>query len=80
MNTKEDLLNVDLSKQKVALFIGSEENGLSKEIQNKLDVIVKINNSRNNRKREEIKIIIDNRRSQISKKVQGNLNSNKHKQ
>ena len=43
MNTKEDLLNVDLSKQKVALFIGSEENGLSKEIQNKLDLIVKIN-------------------------------------
>ena len=35
MNTKDDLLNVDLNKQKVALFIGSEENGLSKEIQNK---------------------------------------------
>ena len=43
MNTKDDLLNVDLSKQKVALFIGSEESGLSKEIQNKLDIIVKIN-------------------------------------
>ena len=43
MNTKDDLLNLDLSKQKVALFIGSEESGLSKEIQNKLDVIVKIN-------------------------------------
>ena len=43
MNTKDDLLNVDLNKQKVALFIGSEENGLSKEIQNKLDIIVKIN-------------------------------------
>ena len=43
MNTKEDLLNVDLNNQKVALFIGSEENGLSKEIQNKLDLIVKIN-------------------------------------
>ena len=43
MNTKEDLLNVDLNKQKVALFIGSEENGISKEIQNKLDLIVKIN-------------------------------------
>ena len=43
MNTIEDLLNVDLNKQKVALFIGSEENGLSKEIQNKLDIIVKIN-------------------------------------
>jgi len=42
MNTKDDLLNVDLNKQKVALFIGSEENGLSKEIQNKLDIIVKI--------------------------------------
>ena len=43
MNTKDDLLNVDLNEQKVALFIGSEENGLSKEIQNKLDIIVKIN-------------------------------------
>ena len=43
MNTKEDLLNVDLNNQKVALFIGSEENGLSMEIQNKLDLIVKIN-------------------------------------
>ena len=43
MNTIDDLLNVDLNKQKVALFIGSEENGLSKEIQNKLDIIVKIN-------------------------------------
>ena len=40
---QEDLLNVDLNNQKVALFIGSEENGLSKEIQNKLDLIVKIN-------------------------------------
>ena len=43
MNTEEDLLNVDLNNQKVALFIGSEENGLSNEIQNKLDLIVKIN-------------------------------------
>ena len=43
MNAIDDLLNVDLIKQKVALFIGSEENGLSKEIQNKLDIIVKIN-------------------------------------
>ena len=42
MNTIDDLLNVDLNKQKVSLFIGSEENGLSKEIQNKLDIIVKI--------------------------------------
>ena len=43
MNTQEDLFDVDLNNQKVALFIGSEENGLSKEIQNKLDLIVKIN-------------------------------------
>ena len=43
MNTKDDLLKIDLNKQKVALFIGSEENGLSKEIQNKLDIVVKIN-------------------------------------
>ncbi len=47
MNTKDNLLNVDLNNQKIALFIGSEENGLSKEIQNKLDLMVKIdmNNS-----------------------------------
>ena len=43
MNTKDDLLNVDLNKQKVALFIGSEESGLSNEIQNKLDLTVRIN-------------------------------------
>ena len=43
MNTQEDLFDVDLNNQKVALFIGSEEKGLSKEIQNKLDLIVKIN-------------------------------------
>ena len=45
MNANEDLANIDLNKQKIALFIGSEENGLSKEIQNKLDLIVKINMS-----------------------------------
>ena len=43
MNTNDDLSNVDLNNQKVAIFIGSEENGLSKEIQNKLDLIIKIN-------------------------------------
>ena len=45
MDANEDLANIDLNKQKIALFIGSEENGLSKEIQNKLDLIVKINMS-----------------------------------
>ena len=43
MNTNDDLSNVDLNNQKVAIFIGSEENGLSEEIQKKLDLVVKIN-------------------------------------
>ena len=43
MDTEEDISNINFNDQKVALFIGSEESGLSNEIQKKLDVISKIN-------------------------------------
>ena len=43
MDTVEDISNINLYDQKVALFIGSEESGLSSEIQKKLDIISKIN-------------------------------------
>ena len=43
MDTEEDISNIKFNDQKVALFIGSEESGLSNEIQKKLDIISKIN-------------------------------------
>ena len=43
MDTEEDISNINFNDQKVALFIGSEESGLSNEIQKKLDIISKIN-------------------------------------
>ena len=43
MNGDQSIQNFDVGNQFLAFFIGSEENGLSKEIQNKLDIIVKIN-------------------------------------
>ena len=43
MDTEEDISNVNFNDQKVALFIGSEESGLSNEIQKKLDIVSKIN-------------------------------------
>ena len=43
MDTKEDISNINFNDQKVALFIGSEESGLSNEIQKKLDIVSKIN-------------------------------------
>ena len=43
MDTEEDISNIKFNDQKVALFIGSEESGLSNEIQKKLDVVSKIN-------------------------------------
>tara|TARA_Y100000741_G_scaffold361407_1_gene345322 strand:+ start:676 stop:1410 length:735 start_codon:yes stop_codon:yes gene_type:complete len=43
MDTEEDISNINFNNQKVALFIGSEESGLSNEIQKKLDIISKIN-------------------------------------
>ena len=43
MDTEEDISNIKFNDQKVALFIGSEESGLSNEIQKKLDIVSKIN-------------------------------------
>ena len=43
MDREEDISNVNFNDQKVALFIGSEENGLSNEVQKKLDLVSKIN-------------------------------------
>ena len=43
MDTEEDISNINFNDQKVALFIGSEESGLSNEIQKKLDIVSKIN-------------------------------------
>ena len=43
MDTEEDISNIKFNDQKVALFIGSEESGLSNEVQKKLDIILKIN-------------------------------------
>jgi 23S rRNA (guanosine2251-2'-O)-methyltransferase len=43
MTGEMEINNVDLKKQKYALFVGSEENGLSKEVQKKLDLISRIN-------------------------------------
>ena len=43
MTGEMEINNVDLKKQKYALFVGSEENGLSREVQKKLDLISRIN-------------------------------------
>ena len=43
MNGEVEIDNIDLKTQNYALFVGSEENGLSKEIQKKLDLISRIN-------------------------------------
>ena len=43
MNGKEEVKNVDFQSHNLALFVGSEENGLSEEVQKKLDLIVRIN-------------------------------------
>ena len=40
---QENICNASLNDQKVALFIGSEESGLSVEVQKKLDLVLKIN-------------------------------------
>ena len=39
--------NLDLNNQNIALIVGSEETGLSKEIQKKLDLIVDISMTNN---------------------------------
>ena len=43
MNADENISNISFNDQKVALFIGSEESGLSAEVQKKLDLLIKIN-------------------------------------
>ena len=43
MNGEVEIDNIDLKTQNYALFVGSEENGLSKEVQKKLDLISRIN-------------------------------------
>ena len=43
MSGKEEVNNVDFQSHNFALFLGSDENGLSKEVQKKLDLIVRIN-------------------------------------
>ena len=43
MNAEENISNASFNDQKVALFIGSEESGLSVEVQKKLDLVLKIN-------------------------------------
>jgi len=43
MYAEENISNISFNDQKVALFIGSEESGLSSEVQKKLDLLMKIN-------------------------------------
>ena len=47
MDGKTELESLDLGNQKLAFFIGSEEKGLSDEIKNKLDNVVRIQMSKN---------------------------------
>ena len=42
MNGDQSIQNFDVGNQLIAFFIGSEENGLSNEIQNKLDEVLNI--------------------------------------
>ena len=42
MNGDQSIQNFDVGNQFLAFFIGSEENGLSNEIQNKLDEVLNI--------------------------------------
>jgi len=42
MNGDQSIQNFDVGNQSLAFFIGSEENGLSNEIQNKLDEVLNI--------------------------------------
>ena len=47
MNSSNQLKDLDLKNQNIALIVGSEETGLSKEIQKKLDLIVDISMTNN---------------------------------
>ena len=47
MNSSNQINDLDLKNQSVALIVGSEETGLSNEIQKKLDLIVHISMTNN---------------------------------
>ena len=47
MNSSDHVKDFDLKNQNLALIVGSEETGLSNEIQKKLDLIVKISMTNN---------------------------------
>ncbi len=47
MDGEMEINNIDLNAQSYALFVGSEENGLSSEVQKKLDLISSINMANN---------------------------------
>ena len=47
MDGEAEIESLDLGNQKLAFFIGSEKKGLSDEIKNKLDSVVRIKMSKN---------------------------------
>ena len=47
MNSSNQIKDLDLKNQNIGLIVGSEETGLSKEIQKKLDLIVHISMTNN---------------------------------
>ena len=47
MNSSNQIKDLDLKNQNIGLIVGSEETGLSKEIQKKLDLIVDISMTNN---------------------------------
>ena len=47
MSTKDKIKDINLTNQKVALVLGSEENGLSSEIQKKLDLTAQVDMTEN---------------------------------
>ena len=47
MNSSNHIKDLDLKNHNIALIVGSEETGLSKEIQKKLDLIVDISMTNN---------------------------------
>ena len=47
MDSSNQIRDLDLKNQNIALIVGSEETGLSKEIQKKLDLIVDISMTNN---------------------------------
>ena len=47
MSTKDKIKDINLTNQKVALVLGSEENGISSEIQKKLDLTAQVDMTEN---------------------------------